>query len=357
MSAKYKRPLLTEKGIALLAKAHKGDYGIRLTRAATGDGEYTDEDDLRLLESLKHERQSFGFNTIDVQNKTHVFVKFVITNHKLDDDGLIAEDLEEGYNIKEIGIFAEDPDEGEILYAITIAEEGRWDYLESYDGLVPQHEIVEVLIEVSNAENVEINYSDGTWALAEDLEALKQFLLEKIAEASSVEQITYITNQITFIENKIGHDVLTTEEKDSIIGAINELKLRIDALDRNYLTLYAWVQAISEIVNAGGGIATDDLTVTFNDDDHAIIVKGNGLDVDFLDDDKAVVINRAGSLEFEYNDDDHSVIISGGTPVSPAPEPDDDSGQYDVDDADVDDLVDDLFPDNQNGGGSDSDPE
>lgn len=149
--AGFNEAVLTTKGLALLAKAQGGLTTITLTKAATGDGSYSPGEDITQRTALKNQKQEFSLNTVTVQNETNVYVKFIITNYKSE-----HEYLTQGYYIKEIGIFATDPDEGEILYAIATAKENEWDYLPSYDSLLPSTITVDMMIEVTNADSVTI---------------------------------------------------------------------------------------------------------------------------------------------------------------------------------------------------------
>jgi hypothetical protein len=141
---------LTAKGIALLAKAQAGECTIKLTRAMSGDGAYTANENLLNKTALKSPRQTFPLSVVTTQNSTNVFVKFEMTNKQ--DSG----NLKNGYYVKELGIFATDPDEGEILYALAIGVEDQWDYMPAYNDLIPSKITVDFLTEVANAETVEI---------------------------------------------------------------------------------------------------------------------------------------------------------------------------------------------------------
>jgi len=150
MAGIFNEAVLTTKGIALLAKAQAGRCTIKLTKAETGNGSYAKGEDLKARTALKSRKQTFPLNTVRTQNATNVYVKFIITNKQ--DGGNLAQ----GYYVKEVGIFATDPDEGEILYAIATAVENQWDYMPSYNNLLPSTITLEFLTEVSNAENVTI---------------------------------------------------------------------------------------------------------------------------------------------------------------------------------------------------------
>ena len=110
MAGVFKEAVLTAKGIALLAKAQAGRCTIKLTKAATGDGSYSDGEALTNRTALKSKKQEFALITVTTQNQSNVYVKFIITNKQ--DTG----NLKNGYYVKEVGIYAQDPDEGEILY-------------------------------------------------------------------------------------------------------------------------------------------------------------------------------------------------------------------------------------------------
>lgn len=150
MAGVFNAAVLTTKGIALLAKAQAGRCAINLTKAQSGSGSYADGESLIGRTALKELKQTFALTTITVQNTTNVYVKFVMSNHQ--DSG----DLTTGYYVKEIGLFATDPDEGEILYAIATAITNQWDYMPSYNNLLPSTITVDFLTEVSNAETVAI---------------------------------------------------------------------------------------------------------------------------------------------------------------------------------------------------------
>lgn len=151
MAGIFNGAVLTEKGLALLAKAQAGECTIELTKAASGSGSYSDSDDLQSMTELKSKQQEFGLATVRVQNTTNIFVRFIITNNPDDGDALTT-----GYYVTEIGLYATDPDDGEILYAIATAVEDQWDYMPSYNDLIASKISVEFLVEVANADETTI---------------------------------------------------------------------------------------------------------------------------------------------------------------------------------------------------------
>lgn len=150
MPGVFKEAVLTTKGIALLAKAQAGECTISLTKAAAGNGSYSEGEALTNRTSLKAQKQEFKLKTVTRQNNTNVHVKIVMSNKQ--DTG----NLQHGYYVKEVGIFANDPNEGEILYAIAVAVTDQWDYMPAYNNLLPSTITVNFLTEVANADTVTI---------------------------------------------------------------------------------------------------------------------------------------------------------------------------------------------------------
>lgn len=151
MAGVFNQAVLTNKGMALLAKAQAGQCSIKLTKAVTGKGEYLSDESPVGRTTLKNQVQEFKINTIIIQNDTNVYVKFIITNY-ID----AGHTLSQGYHVKEIGLYAEDPNEGEVLYAIAVAAQDRWDYMPPYNNLLPSTITVEMITEVTNASEVVI---------------------------------------------------------------------------------------------------------------------------------------------------------------------------------------------------------
>lgn len=151
MAGFFNEAVLTEKGIALLAKAQAGLCTITFTKAVTGNGDYAEGEDIAKRTALKNQKQEFSLNTVTVQNVSNVFVKFIITNFKSETDYLT-----EGYYVKEIGLYALDPDDGEVLYAIATAVTDEWDRMPAYNDLLPAKITIDMLTEVANADTVTI---------------------------------------------------------------------------------------------------------------------------------------------------------------------------------------------------------
>ena len=160
---------LTNDGKALLAKCQAGKCNIKITKAMTGAGTYTEHESLEVRTALKDPKQTFPIQSMELSTATNtVIVKVAMTN-KLSDQTLSV-----GYEMKEFGIFANDPDKGEILYSIATAKTS--DYMPAYNGEIASVIKMSYYLEVSNAANVTIN-SAGAVALQSDLEALETRVL------------------------------------------------------------------------------------------------------------------------------------------------------------------------------------
>lgn len=182
MAGMFQASMLTRKGIELLTKVQAGQCEMHLTKAETGDGEYAAGEDIKNQVSLKSTRQTFHLNSVSIQNANNVFVRFVITNKQ--DSG----NLTQGYYVKEIGLFADDPDDGEILYAIAIGVQDQWDYMPSYNDLLPSTITVDFLTEVSNAENVTIEMAPSAYATIGDLNDLKSHIDYRVSAYTEIQK-------------------------------------------------------------------------------------------------------------------------------------------------------------------------
>ena len=173
--ATYNSSIITEAGIALIAKVTAGQVqDINITRVVTDDSDYSGVENLAALEQPLNLRHSFPISKKQVVNEKTVFLRSVITNKDLSDAG---------YRITALGVMAQDPDKGEVLYAIATAQEGKGDYFDAYNGYLPSTITVDFYIEVSNAAQVIINGGASGPASAEDLEELADELEKLKASA------------------------------------------------------------------------------------------------------------------------------------------------------------------------------
>lgn len=162
----FTKTRLTDKGLALLAKT---GVSVTVTKVKTGNGEYQTDADIGAMTELKSEKQEFKITSTQKKTDTTYAIKFVMSNKELAED----------YLFTEIGIYASDPDEGEILYAVCYAENKDADMIRKYSGLYEFKAIIVLNIQV-NAGGVVKVVEQGLYALAEDLEELREEVGDKV---------------------------------------------------------------------------------------------------------------------------------------------------------------------------------
>lgn len=163
MAAEFKPGVLTNKGLALLAKWQLGRGTPTITRCVIGSGSYSASESLANRTSLKAQKLSVGISTKYIQNNTTVLLKSIFDNTT----------LTSGFKVTEIGVYAIDPDDGEILYSMAVsANESIADYLPAYNGTYPSTIVFNYQVEVANATTVTIQAGTGAYAPADDFNAL-----------------------------------------------------------------------------------------------------------------------------------------------------------------------------------------
>ena len=164
--AHFSSAIVTKAGIYLALGAAAGVQSIEFVKMVSGNGEYTEEekgrDALRERSGLKSQMQEFPFNSVEITSKKTAVLKSIITNKELTD----------GYRITEIGVYARAKGtEGDgVLYSIALAIES--DYLPPFVN--PAEIIQEYYITVSDTAEISIVSNPGAYALAEDLEKLRE---------------------------------------------------------------------------------------------------------------------------------------------------------------------------------------
>ena len=106
---KWANTVVTEKGIALLAKLTQGNT-LNIIEAVAGSG-YVAPGMLYKQTEVKEEKQHLTFRPVSYPETGMSAITVALTN-----EGVIA-----AYDATQIGIYAADPDEGKILFFITQA--------------------------------------------------------------------------------------------------------------------------------------------------------------------------------------------------------------------------------------------
>lgn len=106
---KWANTVITEKGLALLAKLTQGNT-LNITEAVTGAG-FVTPGLLVKQTGVSDPKQNLTFRTVSYPETGKCAVPMFLTN----------EDLDTAYDATQLGVFADDPDEGKILFFISQA--------------------------------------------------------------------------------------------------------------------------------------------------------------------------------------------------------------------------------------------
>ena len=178
MAAEFKPGVLTNKGLALLAKWQLGRGTPTITRCVIGSGSYSASESLVNRTALKAQKLSVGISTTQVRNNTTVLLKSIFNNTT----------VTAGFKVTEIGVYAIDPDDGEILYSMAVsANESIADYLPAYNGTYPSTIVFNYQVEVANATTVTIQAGTGAYAPADDFNALSDHVDDITVQAAANE--------------------------------------------------------------------------------------------------------------------------------------------------------------------------
>ena len=228
--ADFYNAVMTNGGAALLTAALAGTAKIQFTHMAAGDGQYTEEERdpavLQQATTLKSLKQTTPVSRVDKPSTQSVKLTSVLTN----------EELLAGYYLREVGVYAQnalDTTPTPILYAISIAKVP--DYIPAYNGLTPTTSTQIFYATVDNSANITLQVPSGAYALASDVQDLRD----------DVDEIHEITDGI---------------------------KLRIGKTEQNVLALFIGLELDESIQIAGGGgnIAIED----FEDSDGFALQRG-----------------------------------------------------------------------------------
>lgn len=141
----WENAVLTDKGIALLAKLIAGET-LHITRGVTGSG-YDTPGLLVKKESVTSPMQQIYFRETSYTEAGECALKCYITNVGLN----VA------YTATQIGIYATDPDEGEILFFITQAPSGKGEEVPSESEMPGYSSEWTFYFKYGRAGNVSIN--------------------------------------------------------------------------------------------------------------------------------------------------------------------------------------------------------
>jgi len=207
----FNKAVTTNNGRALLAESVATETPLQFTAMVTGSGSYTEEEKtvaaLEVMTALKSQKQSFPISHLSRTTPYEAVVKSVITNTG----------LSTSYIWNEVGLYAklEDSAADPILYSIAV---------------------------VASSEGSEIPaYSPST-----ALNVTQSFYLL----VNNSADVTIVTNDSFEMLDDAGfNDDLTTEDKSTLVGAINEVNTNVGVLSSLATTVKtSIVAAINELV-------------------------------------------------------------------------------------------------------------
>ena len=192
--SEYNKTILTNDGLALVAKANKGTTKFTITRAATSAEKLTDKSiaELQQLTELPSLMQYGVINDVRnaAQDSNIVIGTELVFNNK---------DLANSYNINAIGLFAKE--EGltkEILYAVTTAITPE--AMPDFKNKVLFKFNMTMFVAIAQADNVAINVNDNGVVTQKQLTAVIEDAKKAIVDG--INQLSALAEPSNLIESK-----------------------------------------------------------------------------------------------------------------------------------------------------------
>ena len=187
----FNKAVTTNVGRALLAESVATETPLQFTAMVTGNGSYTDEQKtvaaLEVMTALKSQKQSFPISHLSRTTDYEAVIKSVLTNTG----------LSESYVWNEVGLYAKlegsaaDP----ILYTIAVVAGSEGSEIPAYSSSTILNVVQSMYLSINNSTSVSILVNDS---------------FEMLDDAGF-------------------NDDLTTDEKGTLVGAINEVDAHADA--------------------------------------------------------------------------------------------------------------------------------
>lgn len=316
--AEFYPAVTTNQGIALSAGLLVGEQLV-FSRLVTGSGNYGEEElertYLQNATEIREPRQEFEFSSIEKVTDSCVLLKTLISNVE----------LTEGYRMTEIGVYVRKKGEegGEILYSLSVAKEA--DFFPCYNGMAAVEILEEYYLTVSDSAEVSIQAGSAASVMREDFEIFREEITQKLEVAF---------RNLIDLQKQIGDiSKLRTEEKDNLVGAINELAEIVRPLNEYCL---ATNQDIDKIL---AGIYVEDT------DGVTLLDIASNLD---MDDILAGVYADDADDEGDIASDEDIDAIIAGTYVED--EEEEDSGQEDDINGEIVEIIENSFKEESENG-------
>lgn len=150
--ASFNSTVITNKGLALMAKIVAGTATPQFTKIKTSDNAYAGGTDFAALTSLLSIKQETPVAAVTKINAATIKVSGAFTNAA----------LVTGYYVRNIGLYALDPQDGEILYSVTSAITADW--MPPAGGVAASSIMIDIETVVSNSTNVSLTVDPNATA-------------------------------------------------------------------------------------------------------------------------------------------------------------------------------------------------
>lgn len=190
--------VITDKGRQLIAKVVEGNETINFTKIKTSAYDYSGVDSKKLTD-LKDIKQEALISSVEKISGTHVEVIGMINNSN----------LQEGYDIKAVGLYAINSDSEEILYGISIPDKYP-DHMPAFENKTLSAISYKLITKVDNSEqvNIELNHEG----------------VPNITQFNDLKKVVIETKE--FINEHITKGILSEEGSHGLKYDEDELKLK-----------------------------------------------------------------------------------------------------------------------------------
>lgn len=222
--------VVTDAGVTLLNKIEGGAATAVIDTIAIGSGIYNSSEKATIARrtALKAQQLSAGINSKQYPDSNTLEVKTSIDNTT----------VVTGFDITECGVYATVTEGGTtstILFAIAYTETP--DYMAAYNGEYPQIVIEDFYLPISNGAAVSVTMSQSAYALAEDLDDLKDEVdsLESTV-AGKQDRLTFDNTPTANSTNPVKSGGVYSS-LSSLGNSINTLSENVSSLSNSFNTL------------------------------------------------------------------------------------------------------------------------
>lgn len=180
---KYKKTVITNNGLELMARSIAGEVAMTFSHAKTSNYVYPTGTNLTELTVLEGIKQSVIPSNVKVASDTLISVRTLFSN----------ETVSEEYLIQNIGLYATDG-ETEILFSVSQAE--KPDLMPVFDGDSPSSFIYNIQPVVSQAMSLSLSVNPAGTATVQDVIELENPAFDDSGTVSGITDKTSLSNSL-----------------------------------------------------------------------------------------------------------------------------------------------------------------